>query len=718
MRLITLALAFGSALTTVAAPILPATTRADLLHLQALARQEPDARKLTELTQGRYPTAYLNGRCMVGFLGRRTADACSSYGPDIHWGAQAGPVLSFRIDIRHIDLLDDLACLDYAELAGKVKPHLDRVRGATRVDSVHRGIGLPQAYTGADVLIGITDWGFDYTHPMFYDTLLTQTRIRAAWDQFKQAGPAPEGYGYGAAYDTPEELLLAGSDTANIYSYATHGSHVAGIAGGSGAGLNYRGMAFEANYLFCTFLVDAAAVLDAFDWMRAIAEADQKRLVVNMSWGLYHMGTLDGNSLLSQAIDALSEEGVVFVNSGGNNGDINFHIKRTFANDTIKSRIGFYSYSGNPSMWGQSISMWGEPGHGFSAGFIVTSNANNTLQESPWYHTATQPAYLDSFVVQGVDTVYFNLTAEAAHPLNGRPHFRLRVKNRSGAIKVALKATAPNGIVHFWNVTELTNDVGNWGMAFTAGQTGWLNGDRNYGISEPACTESLITVAAYTAEHSGGGGGIATFSSYGPTMDERRKPDLAAPGVSVASSISSFTDNSFSSVGSVNFQGRSYPFARFSGTSMSAPAVTGIVALLLQADPDLSAADVKELLMTTARRDNFTGTIPPEGSTRWGMGKVNAYTAMRELLGLTLMDEVVGRDAILWPNPATDDIRLQLLEGNEGVGVTLLDASGRTVAIGRTDGQGQWHYAVRQLPAGLYAVRVEGSAELLRFVRP
>jgi hypothetical protein len=369
-------------------------------------------------------------------------------------------------------------------------------------------------------------------------------------------------------------------------------------------------------------------------------------------------------------------------------------------------------------MWGQSISMWGEPGRSFSAGFIITSNANNTLQESPWYHTATQPAYLDSFVVQGVDTVYFNLTAEAAHPLNGRPHFRLRVKNRSGAIKVALKATAPDGIVHFWNVTELTNDVGNWGMAFTAGQTGWLNGDRNYGISEPACTESLITVAAYTAEYSGGGGGIATFSSYGPTMDERRKPDLAAPGVSVASSISSFTDNSFSSVGSVNFQGRSYPFARFSGTSMSAPAVTGIVALLLQADPQLTAADVKDLLRNTARRDNYTGTIPPEGSTRWGMGKVNAYAAMRELLGLAMMDEVVGRDAILWPNPATDDISLQLLDGDQGVVITLHDAAGRILASGRSDGQGRWQQVVRQLPAGMYAVRVEGSSELLRFVRP
>lgn len=718
MRLITLALAFGSALTTVASPILPATTRADLLHLQALARQEPDARKLTEITQGRYPTAYLNGRCMVGFLGRQTAEECNSDGAVIHWGAQVGPVRSFRIDIQHLDRLADLGCLDYAELAGKVKPHLDRVRSDTRVDSVHRGIGLPQAYTGADVLIGITDWGFDYTHPMFYDTLLTQTRIRAAWDQFKQTGPAPEGYAYGTAYDTPEDLLLAGSDTANIYSYATHGSHVAGIAGGSGAGLNYRGMAFEAQYLFCTFLVDAAAVLDAFDWMRAIAEADQKRLVVNMSWGLYHMGTLDGNSLLSQAIDALSEQGVVFVNSGGNNGDINFHIKRTFANDTIKTRIGFYSYSAHPRMWGQSITMWGEPGRSFSAGFIITTNGNSTLQESPWYHTATQPADLDSFVVQGADTVFFNLTAEAAHPLNGRPHFRLRVKNRSSAIKVALKATATDGVVHFWNVTELTNDVGNWGMAFTAGQTGWLNGDRNYGISEPACTESLITVAAHTAEFNGSGGGIASFSSYGPTMDERRKPDLSAPGVSVASSISSFTDNSFSSVGSVNFQGRSYPFARFSGTSMSAPAVTGIVAMLLQADPDITASEVKDLLKTTARRDNFTGTIPPEGSVRWGQGKVNAYHAMRQLLGIAAVEEVVGAEAVLWPNPATDDIRVQLFDGNEGVSLTLIDASGRTVASGRTDGQGQWQHAVRQLPAGMYAVRVEGGAGLLRFVRP
>ena len=148
-------------------------------------------------------------------------------------------------------------------------------------------------------------------------------------------------------------------------------------------------------------------------------------------------------------------------------------------------------------------------------------------------------------MVVGSDTVFFNLAADAAHPLNGRPHFRLRVKNRSGFIKVALKSTAPGGTVHYWNVTELVTDVGNWGQAFQASVNGWAAGDSQYGISEPATTEGLISVAAFSSEYllpNGNvqGGTIASFSSYGPTLDERVKPDIAAPGVSVSSAVSSF----------------------------------------------------------------------------------------------------------------------------------------------------------------------------------
>ena len=98
-----------------------------------------------------------------------------------------------------------------------------------QADKVHKGIDLPQTYTGQNVLIGIVDWGFDYTHPVFYDTLIQQHRILAAWDQFKTNGPAPNGFNYGTEYSNTAALLAAGSDTANIYSYGTHGTHVASI---------------------------------------------------------------------------------------------------------------------------------------------------------------------------------------------------------------------------------------------------------------------------------------------------------------------------------------------------------------------------------------------------------------------------------------------------------------------------------------------------------
>lgn len=69
-----------------------------------------------------------------------------------------------------------------------------------RVDSVWQAINLDQAFTGKGVIIGVTDWGFDYTHPVFYDTNMVNYRVLRAWDQFKQNGPAPAGFNYGTEY--------------------------------------------------------------------------------------------------------------------------------------------------------------------------------------------------------------------------------------------------------------------------------------------------------------------------------------------------------------------------------------------------------------------------------------------------------------------------------------------------------------------------------------
>lgn len=693
--------------------VIPANTKADIHLIVKDLKQNQGI--LSESIKDRFAIHHLSGVDYVSFLAKTNAqfnkNTLTQQG--IVVGVPINSIVSLKIPLALLSELEMLPGISSIQLAGKIKPMLDKSIKDIRADSVHMGIGLPQGYTGKNVLIGITDWGFDYSSPMFYDTLLQNTRILAAWDQYKTSGPAPLNFAYGTEYSSLPEYLAAGADTANIYSYATHGSHVAGIAGGSGAGTIYRGVAFEAQFLFATFLVDEGAVLDAWEWMYQKSVDEGKRLVINMSWGLYHIGTLDGNSLLSQAIDGYSALGVVFANSGGNNGNVNFHIKKSFNNDLLKSKIDFYSYSANANMWGQSIHMWGEQGNSFESGLIVYNSGGTLLGETPFYSTATTTTYIDTFLVVGADTVWYNISADAAHPQNGRPQMRLRVKNTNTTLKVLLKSQATTGIVHYWNVTELSTDVGNWGMPFSTYGTGTTAGDDFYGISEPSCSNSLISVAAYAPQYLTGGGtpvggNIAGFSSNGPRYDEVLKPEIAAPGVSIASSISSYTDNSYSQIASVTFNTRTYPFAKFSGTSMASPMVAGVIALILEANPYLSAQQVKDILIQTAREDSFTGVIPIDGSTTWGWGKLNAYLAVQ--LALTTVGTEEIDQEIHWsvyPNPVTNDLYFTLISELPSK-VEVIDLYGKITVKNVQGGR----INVSDLRPGTYRIRMEVNGRI------
>lgn len=701
--------------------LIPANTKADVSLIKADFQKNKGIPSLA--IKERFAVYTIDGEHYVSFIGKTnstyTKSSLAHLG--ILVGAQVSDVVSLKVPVSQLGNLETLPGLKIVQLSGKIKPNLDKAVHDVGADSVTKGINLPEAYTGKNVLIGITDWGFDYSSPMFYDTLIQNTRILAAWDQYKTSGPSPLGFGYGTEYTTQPEFIAAGSDTANIYSYGTHGTHVAGIAGGSGAETVYRGVAFEAQYLFATFLVDEGAVLDAWEWMYQKSQTEGKRLVVNMSWGLYHIGTLDGNSLLSQAIDAYSALGVVFSNSAGNNGGVNFHIKKQFNNDSIKSRIEFYSYAANANMWGQSIHMWGEQGNEFEAGLKVYNSSGSTmLVESPYFSTTTTTTYIDTFLVTGIDTVWYNISADQMHPENGRPQMRLRVKNTNTSLKVVLKSKAATGAVHYWNVTELSNDVGNWGMPFSTLNTGTIGGDNKYGVSEPSVTSSLLSVAAYASKYlapngSPIGGGIASFSSIGPRYDEVLKPEIAAPGVSVGSSINSYTDNAYTSIATYDFNGRTYPFARFSGTSMAGPMVTGVIALILDANPYLSAEQVKDIVIQTAREDNNTGVIPVNGSTQWGWGKVDAYNAVKLAL-ITVGTEEISNELSwsVYPNPVLNELYFTLVDELPGK-VEIVDMLGKSV-IKNIQGS---KVNVADLKPGTYYVRMEvnGKIEQQSFIK-
>ena len=496
-------------------------------------------------------------------------------------------------------------------------------------------------------------------------------RLLRAWDQFRLKGPAPQGYDYGTEIVGRRDLLAAQGDTSGLYGYATHGTHVAGICAGRGIDGEYVGQAPYANLLFASFRLDLASWLDAVGWMKNVAKEEGKRLVINNSWGMYTLGPIDGTSLASQAINNLSDSGIVFVTSGGNCGDDLFHLSKTFVagqNDTLRSIAKYYNYT----EIGQDIVIWGEPGNLFSFSFAMVGNGDSVCL--PWqYMTIATPGgngysyTLDSALVAGTDTIRFRMTVESANIFNSRPHVLLTVyKNANYAIHLAV--TAHEGTVHLWNLADLANGAGNMGAEFSKSYyPNYTRGDNASGIGEPACAEKCITVAAHNSDGKKPGGEIvpgviASFSSHGPVIDGRRKPDLSAPGLNVTSSISSYTTEVYSPVMTYTYAGREYVWARMSGTSMSGPAITGIVALMLEANPQLSPAHIREILCATTRNDSQTGPLHERDSISdiWGWGKVNALAAVNEALAHVDIREAdqdwFAKSLQVYPNPARDRI--------------------------------------------------------------
>ena len=127
------------------------------------------------------------------------------------------------------------------------------------------------------------------------------------------------------------------------------------------------------------------------------------------------------------------------------------------------------------------------------------------------------------------------------------------------------------------------------------------------GVTAPGNAPWVLTVGA--SNHHGTGDRsddtMAVFSSRGPAaIDYPAKPDLVAPGVGIESlsdpASALYASNSAYLLGGT-VTASYLPYLSLSGTSMSAPVVTGAVALMLQANPGLLPNAVKAILQYTAR---------------------------------------------------------------------------------------------------------------------
>jgi serine protease AprX len=130
-------------------------------------------------------------------------------------------------------------------------------------------------------------------------------------------------------------------------------------------------------------------------------------------------------------------------------------------------------------------------------------------------------------------------------------------------------------------------------------------------IGSPAASRGAITVGSM-ADVGKGGFALSPFSSRGPTVDGRIKPDLLAPGEGIVAARANTRDGT----------------ARLSGTSMASPFVAGVAALMLEANPDLTPVEVKQILMRTAVDFGVPGR-----DIDYGAGRLDAYQAISTAIG-------------------------------------------------------------------------------------
>ncbi|MBO4741196.1 MAG: S8 family serine peptidase, partial [Bacteroidales bacterium] len=186
---------------------------------------------------------------------------------------------------------------NYINIGSKATPQMDSSRYYTNADAVQHGGGsgvtLPRGYCGKNVVVGIVDIGFDFTHRNFYDSTETTFRIKRLWDQNDSTGTMPQGYSYGSEYTTPQAIQ------ARLYShnYHSHGSHVAGIAGGGGTTdtsvSKFKGMAPESDLVFVATSGSSSMLYEGVEYIADYAQSVGKPCVINLSWGS-QTGSHDG----------------------------------------------------------------------------------------------------------------------------------------------------------------------------------------------------------------------------------------------------------------------------------------------------------------------------------------------------------------------------------------------------------------------------------------
>lgn len=540
--------------------------------------------------------------------------------------------------------------------------HITMDEVPTQVNALPAYQQTPQheAYTGKGVVVGVMDIGFDLTHPTFFnDATLSQYRIKTFWDQLAASDDVSR-FPVGKEYVGTEQILAVGCATDG--KTQNHGTHTTGIAAGSGYDTNYRGIAYESDIALVANAVTAdtlyinkndyykyTSATDAlgFKYLFDYAQQQGKPCVASFSEG-YTPYMDDDDLLYSEFLERLTGPGRILVASAGNeNLNATYFEKPNGVEEAgafllLFKKQGLYRLltDGNPTLTVRHYNDRQEEDKQLS--MVMNSEA--------W----EKGTLVDTLFI-GPDTLAINITAHTSSLISKQTMYMVTLTsnlsiNRLGEIAITTAGSDCRTEVFGSSTYSLkSSDVDTRWNAAQKGHNILSPG----GLSAPICVGStshrleFVNIHGKTISHSYGEspGQWSPFSSTGPTMGGLLKPDVAAPGLNVLASMSSYyleehpVDESPDTWDVAHFEvnGRTYPWTSNSGTSMSTPVVAGAIALWLEAKPTLTKDDIMGILERTCRHPEADLTYP---NNRYGYGEIDVYRGLLDILGVTGIREI------------------------------------------------------------------------------
>lgn len=569
---------------------------------------------------------------------------------------------------------------------------------------------------GRGVMIGVMDVGFDVTHPVFLGEGAIP-RIAAFWDQLDtlQTGHPVAGVDtvyVGRQYLSPGEIMAKAYSTDSRLT--AHGTHTASTAlmiateqsGGitsladmhsrfshpskrGGATLclvsNYTADGRDAVSEERRSLFTTATDILGFKYIFDRAAELSMPCVINFSEGAHD--DLYESRLYCEAIERLTGPGRIICSSAGNEAYKGTYIskpqgmERAGAFIATGSNQAFYTIaSAQPPTVELTVY---DDSHGRSETIAYDLTRLSEYPDSVEFDTinTSSSRYIVGMVVYPScydDGRYATELLVMAPDGNTLPDaIAIAAVGRENDIEVYASGGWFRTDSHDTTLSSFTRDhnilfPASAGNVVCVGGTAYRTGLTNY-------------LGEWMSSDIGREGRRMSYSSCGPTMAGLTKPDIMAPGANIIAAYNSLFMEENPTAASrrwnvmeFDYDGRHHAWNSNSGTSMSSPVATGIIAQWLELCPTLSPADIITIAAHTATHPDNSLTYP---NNMYGYGQIDAYAG-----AMFISEQYTGISSPMLPSSSGS--------------VTWYDVAGRRVN------------GVPQRP-GLY-ISSEGRKQLIR----